>query len=258
MRPITWFMIVTLFWGGYWLADGRRPWLALLGFVFVAFPYHLMATGAHTLKFLTPRATDRQKLLCIMLFNTACLVLFASFATPPVALWVAGMIVLALLCQLYLSRYPVADITSEGLVAVMPFMLGVLLGESSRLAALMPLAVVLVLWAIASHIVWQLAEHSEQVTVRLTSFVSKVGNEIAIMAIVGTYSVAVVLPLWYYGTHGVLLSLLFVLYAVRASALLPVRFHARNMRYVRTWWLVRRINYLTLGIVLLYAAANLV
>lgn len=258
IRPISWLLIVVLFWGGYWLADGRTPWLALLGFVFVAFPYHLMATGAHVLKFLAPQATDRQKWLCIMLFSTACLVLFASFAPPYVALWTTLMITAAALCQLVLTRYPAADIISEGFVAAAPFMLGVLLGDSGRTTTLLPLACVLLLHAIASHIIWQLAEHSEQVTVRLTSFVSRVGNEMAIMVTIGMYAVATALPLYYYGTRGALLALLFAVYAVRASSLLHVRFHARDMRYVRTWWLVRRLNYMLLLVVLLYAASDLV
>lgn len=249
-------MIVVLFLSGYWLAGGGRPWLALLGFAFVAFPYHLLATGAHLLKFIAPQATDRQKWLCITLFNVAFLVAFAGFSTPAVTIWLAIMIVVAALCQLYLSQYPVTDVLSEGFVAAAPFMLGVLLGDHGQTMTLLPVAIIAFLWAVASHIIWQLAEHSEQVTVRLTSYVSRVGNEIAIMSALGMYVVAALLPVVYYGSIGIFAGLLFVLYALRVGQLLPIRFHVRNMLYVRTWWLVRRLNYLTLVVMLVYVVSG--
>jgi len=245
-------MVVVLFLSGYWLAGGHAPLLATIGFLFVAIPYHLLATGARTLERITPQATSRQRWLCVALFNAAFLVLFAAFAGPAVIVWLSAMLLVAALCHVSFCRYPFLDILAEGFIAASPFVLGVLITASDRTAQLLPIGVILLLWSIASHIIWQLAEHSEQATIRLTSFVSRVGNEIAIMCVLGLYAVSAVLPLVYYGRRGVFATLVFVLYLMRTAPLLTVRFHARNMVYVRTWWLVRRLNYLTLVVVLLY------
>lgn len=257
VRPISWLMVVVLFAGGYWLADGHHLLLVLLGFLYIATSYHLLATGARTLAYLTPQATWRQRWLCVALFNTAFLGIFAAIASPAATIWLGAMLAVAALCQVVLSRTPVLDVIAEGMVAAMPFMFGVLLADTGRAMALLPLFVMIILWAIASHIVWQLAEHSEQATVRLTSFVSRVGNEISIMALIGLYGVGAVLPVAYYGRTGLLLAFLFVVYLTKITPLLAVRFHARNMRYVKTWWAVRRLNYLTLALLLVYAASGI-
>ena len=257
-QPKLWLPLVALFSAGAWMQGVHFDWLWLVCAAYLTLPYGFFMQGV--LDGARHKAFRLEFWVVTLAFNIPFWLYIWSQGPADMGVWLLGFTALGVvydLVNVQVKGIPGFDIAAAAFMTVAPFVLGALQGGAGLLTWL-PAVMVLTVWLAAEYLRYDLYGVANSTNVR--SAAKLLGSERVLMACLGLYLVATILPVILFGWWGLPIAIILSADVLYMWMLLPYRTQPKLPRIVRTNQAMRRAHYVgaaLIGIYLLFLQSRL-
>ncbi len=218
--------------------------------LYFAIPYNLLIIGMGMSGQILHMST-RRKTWGVLLLNAPFMGYLLWQGTAPANYCLLALVTLGLLFNMpkvHIRTIPGVDVVGMALFLAGPFVYGALLADVGGIWWLAAwLSVVLV--AAANYLMYKLPMIGLERTLHVDSTDARLGLERSLMASIGMYIVAALLPIFAYGLWGIPATILILWYVLIAFQAIPYRMLAGAAGLYRVWQAIWWLNY-PIGIIL--------
>ena len=233
------------------LAGELGVWTIVVGAVYFALPYNLILMAPS----LFPTMHAWKRLLVVLLCNAPFVVFLGLQGTGQTLLFLLALVLVGLafsLPKVHFRTIPGIDVLSMAFFVAGPFVYGVLLGGTEGvwwvpawLAGMMVIA--------ANYLMYKLPTAELEQRIHVDGTDVRLGIDKTVVACLGLYLVAAIIPMVGYGWIGVPAGALLLWYFLAALQAIPYRMFAGSLGLYRVWQIIWWLNY-PIGILLLIYA----
>lgn len=224
-RPLWWISTSVPFFVGYLVSTGSFSWPLIIGSFYFLFPYNLFMYGVNDIfdyetDIRNPRKTDvmprsmhKSLWAWILLFNIPFWAYFFLTGSCTANSFLLVIIFMALAYSIKYLRFkeiPLLDSLTSSFHYTSPFLFGILYAEGSNLW--LPAFISFYIWALANHAFGAIQDITPDKEANIGSVATVFGATKTIILCLTIYVVAAILPTVFYGTYGIIPSLLLTPY----------------------------------------------
>ncbi len=269
-RPFRWIVTVAPFVVGYFATRGfELGWPLYVGVLYFAVGYNLLLYGlndmfAHRPDVHQPRAggigavalaksKHRALWVVVAALNVPFLLYFIVVGQPNATVWLLGMLFMVVAYSVRGLRYkevPGLDAFTSAFQYTSPFIFGVLLAGGDNFW--IPAFLTFFIWAMANYALGVIQDIAPDRQAKIDSIATKLGAENTLLVCLGSYLVAAIVPVAYYGWKGAFVSVVLCWYVALCLSLIPFRQHDEHHNFRKAWRVLTIMNYVTGTLIALY------
>lgn len=276
-RPFWWVNTAVPFVVSYFIIGGQTDWLLYFGIFYFAFVYNVAMYGINDIYdyesdiknprktgidgSVLPKAKHSDLWLKISIISIPATIAMFWAGNLAANVWLAVMIFMVLAYSVKGLRFkeiPVLDSITSSFHYTSPFIYGGLLASNIDLHV--PAFMVFFVWVMANHAFGAIQDIAPDKAAGISSIATKLGSELTISFVLAAYIVAMILPVMFYGTNALIVSLGLLPYALIVLRTIPERANSNSVLFKQGWNRFLYINYIVgfVGTILLLIHFNVV